>query len=112
MWEEHQKFEQSHHAELYAILYNTANGIGFKAPDGKHWTREMFLPGYRRPEETQEYDWKRQRELMGRIGKPPDRKKLKADTAARASTQDRFRQAEAAKKRGATRQEIRLILEA
>ena len=88
-----------------------ALGVGLKPPTGEFWTREMFLPGYKPPAPKREFDWKTQKELMKRVGKRPDKPQRKAEAEALASTRDRFRQADEAKKRGASREEIRLIME-
>ena len=112
VWERVREFQQSLFAELYATLRNTAIGIGFNPPEGKAWTQGMFMPGYRRPAAVQEYDWRTQKARMKLIGKRPDAAKRQADDAARADTQTRFRMAEEAQARGASKEEIRLILEA
>ena len=72
----------------------------------------MFMPGYKRPAATAEYDWRTQKARMHLIGKRPDPEKRKAEFVARTDTANRFRMAEEAKARGASKQEIRLILEA
>lgn len=111
MWESEHDFRQEQHADILATLYNTANGIVFKAPEGKHWTRAMFLPGYRTPAPG-EYDWRLQKQLMNLVGQQRDPAERKADMQAQQDTRNRFEMAAQAKKRGATPLEIRLILEA
>ena len=110
VWERGLEFQQSLYAEVYAGLRNMALGMGLKPPTGEFWTREMFLSGYQAPK--REFDWQTQKELMKRVGKRPDKTQRKAEAEALASTRDRFRQADEAKKRGASREEIRLIMEA
>lgn len=100
-------------AHLTAELRNTALDLAFKPPSGKWWTPEMLTPGFRPPVSSlEEYDWRTEKTKMGLIGKRPDPVKLKAQAVARADTHDRFRQAAEAVKRGATREEIRLLMEA
>lgn len=72
----------------------------------------MFLPGYESPAVSQEWDWRAEKAKMQLIGKRPERAKILADAAAQADTKNRFRMAQEAKARGATAQEIRLIMEA
>lgn len=115
MWERERQYQQSVYAELHATLRNTALGLAFKAPDGKHWTRDMFMPGYSSVSDPDEYDWRTERTKMNLIGKRDPQKRREdalAEAAIQASTKDRFRQAEEAKQRGASREEIRLIMEA
>lgn len=112
VWEADREFQVSLCARLDATLRNTALDVAFKPPEGKHWTPQMLMPGYKASAIPEEWDWRTQKAMMNLIGKRPDPVKRKRDIAARASTQDRFRQADAARKRGATKEEIRLILEA
>jgi hypothetical protein len=111
VWEREREHRQSQFAEVLATLYNTANGIGFKPPDGKHWKREMFMPGYQGPGPG-DWDWRTQKQLMNLVGKKPDPVQRRADLEAQTDTRNRFEMAAEAKKRGATALEIRLILEA
>jgi hypothetical protein len=112
VWRHGREFQQGLYAEVYAGLRNAALQVGLKPPAGEFWTAQMFMPGWQPPQSRREYDWQTQKALMNRIGKRSDRKKRAAEAEAQASTKDRFRQVEEARKRGASREEIRLIMEA
>ena len=71
----------------------------------------MFMPGYRAPA-APEYDWRAQKQMLQLVGKRPDPVQIQEDREAQQSTLDRFRQADEARQRGASREEIRLIMEA
>ena len=83
--------------------------VGFKPPAGKFWTREMFMPGYQAPES---YDWRAEKHKLSLVGKRPDAAEIKAQQQQHKATLDRFRQAAEATARGASKEEIRLIMEA
>lgn len=105
------------YADLHSTLRNTALGFAFNPPEGKHWTREMFMPGYSGESgPTVEYDWQGEKAKMALVGQRQDPVKRRQASAAAAealaSTRDRFRQVAEAKKRGTTRQEIQLLMEA
>jgi len=72
----------------------------------------MLMPGYTFESKPEEYDWRTQRDLMNLVGKRPDPEKIREQTIAMRDTMGRFQMAQAAKLRGATSEEIRLILEA
>jgi hypothetical protein len=59
-----------------------------------------------------EYDWQAEKKKLTLVGRKPDPEKRRAHDEALLSTRDRFRQAAEATKRGASREEIRLIMEA
>jgi hypothetical protein len=100
-------------AHLVAEIRNAMLDKAFKPPTGDLWTPQMLMPGYKvTSEPTQDWDWRTQKERMKLIGKRPEPAKIKADLEARRETQTRFQMAEAAKERGATAEEIRLIMEA
>jgi len=101
------------HAQTQATLMNTAIGLGFKPPDGKHWTAAMFLPGYKEAAaDPGNYDWRKQKELLNVLAKPRGARRDPAEAEAQQDTRNRFRMAQEAKARGASREEIRLIMEA
>ena len=112
VWEADREFQVSLCARIDATLRNTALDVAFKPPAGKWWTPEMLMPGYTFESKSEEYDWRTQKTLMNLVGKRADPEKVRADLAARRDTQSRFAMAEAAKRRKATPEEIRLILEA
>lgn len=97
---------------MQAELRNIALGAGLKPPAGEFWTAEMLLPGYRVSLIQRDWDWRAEKAKMKLIGKRPEPAKLRADAEASRDTKNRFRMAEEAKGRGATAEEIRLILEA
>jgi hypothetical protein len=113
IWERDREFQVSLCARIDATLRNTALDMAFKPPEGKWWTPQMLMPGYQ-AESTHDtpWDWKAEKAKMQLINKRLDPVKRRTDAEARKSTHDRFRMAEAAKQRGATSEEIRLILEA
>jgi len=113
VWERQREFEVSLYARLDATLRNTAIDVAFKPPAGKFWTPDMLMPGYKTVSDpAEEWDWKAEKAKMHLIGKRPEPAKIKADLEARRETQGRFRMAEEAKARGASAEEIRLIMEA
>ena len=112
VWEADREFQVSLCARIDATLRNTALDVAFKPPTGKWWTPQMLMPGYTFESKPEEYDWRTQKTLMNLVGKRADPEKVRADLAARRDTQSRFAMAEAAKRRKATPEEIRLILEA
>jgi hypothetical protein len=73
----------------------------------------MFMPGHKSaPAVADDYDWRTEKAKLNLIGKARTLSERQADAAAQADTRDRFRMAQEAKARGASQQEIRLILEA
>jgi len=96
--------------EIHATLRNIGIEVGLKPPAGKFWTGEMFRADYREPEAA--YNWQLEKKKMTLVNKRPDPAHLKSQHEATASTQDRFRQAHEATQRGASRDEIRLLMEA
>ncbi len=69
----------------------------------------MWMPGYK----ESEFDWRKSKADMmaafGKAEKTPDQ--IKADQAARADFSDRRRQALEAQARGASREEIKALME-
>jgi hypothetical protein len=78
----------------------------------------MFMPGYQAKGNPtgKDYDWELQKAVLKNKAKRQDKARMRADAiaeeSARAGTKDRFRQAKEAAERGASRAEIRLIMEA
>ena len=113
VWERHRDFQIALYAEIHATLRNSAIEVGFRPPAGKYWTREMLIPGYKPQAET-DYDWQAQKRLSLHLVKKPDAtpEVQAAAVEAARSNEDRFRQAAEATRRGASAEEIRLIMEA
>jgi hypothetical protein len=74
----------------------------------------MLMPDYEAeaPDPAAGWNWQAEKANMRLINVRPDPVKRKAEMAAVADTRNRFQMAKEAKARGATPQEIRLILEA
>ena len=114
VWDRNRDFQIAVYADIHATLRNLAIEIGFKPPVGKVWTREMLTPGYKPSVEVGEYDWKTQKRLSLHLVEKPEPKPEERAAAIEAarSNDDRFRQAQEATRRGASAEEIRLIMEA
>ena len=113
VWERHRDFQIALYAEIHATLRNSAIEVGFRPPAGKYWTREMLTPGYK-PQTDADYDWRAQKRLSLHLVEKPEStyEDLVAAREAAQSNEDRFRQAAEATRRGASAEEIRLIMEA
>lgn len=103
-WERKREFECSLYAGLQATLHNAH----FDKPNGKPFTAAMFMPGYKPPVQT----WQEQKEMaMRRIRRAAAPEIQKRVTDAGADFLKRQKRAKEAQERGATRAEIKAIME-